>query len=221
MWQGNPNLNNAHAFASVPTIDITSKLNMEQQVHEAESDGEIEDVLPSFEMHNYMFNRTIYDTENIASLSHPPTYDELLSNNVKNLHNVHLENSSDIHETLEEFMNETNDQETLGPPPPLSMDTNNFVDPTKNPNLLLLNNLDKVQKIDLPLSIQIVLTKTLPKVGVKAERENPLRQYRPGEIVCGYALIKNKSNEPIPFEMELLSLEGEVTFPNPLTPQRQ
>ena len=202
----------------VSSSEATLNVNMDD-AQSPDSGDEIEDILPSFEMHNYMFNRTIYDTENIASLSHPPTYDELLSNNARNLHSVHLENTNDIHETLESFMNETNDQETLGPPPPLSTDPNNFVDPTANPNLLLLNNLDKVQKIDLPISIQIVLTKSLPKLGLKAERENPLRHYRPGEIVCGYALIRNNSNEPIPFEMELLSLEGDITIPNPHNPE--
>ncbi|KGK34475.1 hypothetical protein JL09_g6376, partial [Pichia kudriavzevii] len=98
-------------------------------------------------------------------------------------------------------------------------DQNNFVDPTKNPNLLLLNNLDKFQKLDVPLDIQIVLTKSIPKIGSpKPERENPLRQYRPGEVVCGYIIIENKTKEPIPFEMLLVSLEGNMTITNPAKP---
>lgn len=159
------------------------------------SDGEdstvIEDVLPSFEMHNYMFNRTIFDTENIASLEQPPTYDEAPPNTTGDLNRS---NSS-------------------------LFDQNNFVDPTKNPNLLLLNNLDKFQKLDVPLDIQIVLTKSIPKIGSpKPERENPLRQYRPGEVVCGYIIIENKTKEPIPFEMLLVSLEGNMTITNPAKP---
>lgn len=151
----------------------------------------LEDVLPSFEMHNYMFNRTIYDTENISSLDRPPQYEDLsILDNLKKCENGH-------HPQL---------------------DANNFVDPTKNPNLLLLNNLEKFQKIDLPIHIQIVLTKLVPKLGVKSERENPLRQYKPGEVVCGYITIENKSKETIPFEMLLVSLEGELTIPHPSHP---
>ncbi|KAF6012165.1 hypothetical protein HII13_001738 [Brettanomyces bruxellensis] len=38
---------------------------------------QIEDVLPSFEMHNYMFNRTIKDVENDLSEERPPAYESL------------------------------------------------------------------------------------------------------------------------------------------------
>lgn len=146
------------------------------------SENVLEDVLPSFEMHNYMFNRTIYDTENITLSDLPPNYDDNINQNI-------------------------NDK---------PIDLNNFVDPTKNPNLILLNNLEKFQRIDLsPLNIQIVLTKNIPKLNIKSERENPLREYKPSEIVCGYITIENKSNDPIPFEMLLVSLEGQSTIPHP------
>lgn len=154
-----------------------------QDPEEIEDDLTIlEDVLPSFEMHNYMFNRTIFDTENITASDNPPNYEDL-----------NLSNSCNIQ----------------------PRDLNNFVDPTQNPNLLLLNNLEKFQRIDLPLTIQIVLTKSAPRVGLIPERENPLRQYKPGDVIHGYILIENKSEEAIPFEMLLVSLEGELTVSNP------
>lgn len=159
----------------------------EEDVAEEEDTTLLEDVLPSFEMHNYMFNRTIYDTENISSSGNPPSYEDL------------------------NFPTATTN---ITP-----RDLNNFVDPTKNPNLLLLNNLEKFQKIDLPLTVQVVLTKSMPKLGSKQERENPVRQYRPGEVVCGYITIENKSDDAIPFEMFLVSLEGELTVPHPSKPE--
>lgn len=162
---------------------------MVDQPAETKSADEVslEDVLPSFEMHNYMFNRTIYDTEDINNLAQPPNYED-----VSSLHDYN------------ELVNQT--------------DPNQFVDPTKNPNALLLNYLDKFQKIDLPIGIQIILTKQVPKVGFNPERENPLRQYVPGDVVCGYVTIENKLKESIPFEMLLVSLEGETTIPNPSNP---
>lgn len=172
------------------TVPATVPLDAQQTNGEA-VDGEevtlLEDVLPSFEMHNYMFNRTIYDTENISSSGNPPSYED---------------------------MNVPSTTSNIAP-----RDLNNFVDPTKNPNLLLLNNLEKFQKIDLPLTVQVVLTKTVPRLGSKQERENPLRQYRPGEVVCGYITIENKSDDAIPFEMFLVSLEGELTIPHPHKPE--
>lgn len=157
----------------------------------------LEDVLPSFEMHNYMFNRTIYDTENLTSLDQPPNYD---ASNVRH----------------RASFSSTAESDHIFPPG----DPNNYVDPTANPNLILLNNFDKLQRIALPISIQVVLTKSVPKVGTKPERENPLRQYKPGETVCGYFLIENKSKEDIPFEMLLVSLEGDLTIPHPSIPEK-
>jgi hypothetical protein len=179
------NIDQTLAAGKSSNFDIVDPPPPTVQIGSSENLSLLEDVLPSFEMHNYMFNRTIYDTENINSLDQPPNYDDLTSLNTEN------------HPQL---------------------DSNNFVDPTKNPNVLLLNNLEKFQKIDLPIQIQIILTKSVPKVGFNSERENPLRQYKPGEVVCGYILIENKSDEPIPFEMLLVSLEGETTIPNPLNP---
>ncbi|KAG0686484.1 hypothetical protein C6P40_003966, partial [Pichia californica] len=165
----------------------------QKQISASDNEGDeeddltiLEDVLPSFEMHNYMFNRTIYDTENITSSGKPPGYEDLgIGNNNSNME---------------------------------PRDLNNFVDPTRNPNLLLLNNLEKFQRIDLPISIQIVLTKTAPRLGIVPERENPLKQYKPGDVMHGYIIIENRSEEEIPFEMLLVSLEGEMTTPNPNKP---
>ncbi|GMM48226.1 ubiquitin-ubiquitin ligase [Pichia kluyveri] len=252
----NPKLNSYGSHDS--TINRNNNLHSEidnnnNTIDNDDESSVLEDVLPSFEMHNYMFNRTIYDTENIALLSQPPTYDGITLDNkgpkVIPITNqfanppLHADLDSDMQtichtyththtlngEVEEEVAinnnnnnnsnnNNDDDDDLLGPPPPLTTDPNNFVDPTKNPNLLLLNNLEKFQRIELPIHIQVVLTKNIPKLNVKSERENPLRQYRPGDIVCGYVLIQNKSNEPIPFEMQLLSLEGELLVPHPTNP---
>ncbi|GME81586.1 unnamed protein product [Ambrosiozyma monospora] len=149
-----------------------------------------EHFLPSFEMHNYMFNRTLLDTEYIRDErnSPPPSYQE---------------------QTLEQ----PGTADATGPPDHVSPEARvaRFVDPTMNPDMLVLNNLDTLQTLNLPIKLTIVLTKKLPLRNVCSERETPLKVYKPGDIVTGYTLIENISKDPIPFEMFLVSLEGTAT----------
>ncbi|GME71319.1 unnamed protein product [Ambrosiozyma monospora] len=153
----------------------------------------LEHFLPSFEMHNYMFNRTLLDTEYIRDQGAfpPPTYEE------------------------QAFQQATTSNLT-GPPDQVSPDARvaRFVDPTINPDMLVLNNLDTLQTLNLPIKLTVVLTKKLPLRNVRSEREMPLKVYKPGDIVTGYTLIENLSKDPIPFEMFLVSLEGTATTEN-------
>lgn len=134
-----------------------------------ESSG-LEDVLPSFEMHNHMFNRSIQDLS--LPPNQPPEY---------------LEN------TLARM-------QTLGETPAIL-----------DPENMLLNNLGTLKKLSVPVNIQLVITSQPPEFNKLNERANPLKQFKPGETVNGYILIENKSKVPIPFEMFLVSLEGEET----------
>ncbi|GME88326.1 unnamed protein product [Ambrosiozyma monospora] len=142
--------------------------------------------LPSFEMHNNMLNQTLLDTEYIrgAKRSDPPTYDE-----------------------------QTNQSDATVPPDHVSPEARmaRFGDLTNSPEMLVLNNLNTFPTLELPIKLNIVLTKTLPTGNGYSERETPLKVYKPGDIVTGYTLVENLSKDPIPFEMFLVSLEGTVT----------
>ncbi|GME91055.1 unnamed protein product [Ambrosiozyma monospora] len=81
-----------------------------------------------------------------------------------------------------------------------------------DPNILVLNNLDSLQRLDLPINLTIVLTKDLPNRNTPSTRESPLKVYSPGDTVTGYILVENTSENLIPFEMFLVSLEGTVTI---------
>lgn len=131
---------------------------------------ELEDVLPSFEMHNHMFNRSIKDLS--VPTNQPPEY-------------------------LEDF---DRDQSA------------NIIPHLLDPSSLLLNNLSSLKKIPLPINVQIVITSEPPQINKVNERANPLKQFKPGETINGYIVIENKSTFPIPFEMILVSLEGEETI---------
>ncbi|KAG7885199.1 hypothetical protein KL938_001456 [Ogataea parapolymorpha] len=138
-----------------------------------------EDVLPSFEMHNYLFNRTLFDTERIPQLGLP--------------------------QYGESYPESTTSSQSVA--------AGNQISPIDNPDLLVLNNLNTLQTIDLPLEVSIVFTKKFPIFGEPYEKESPLRCYQLGEMIVGFVTIENTCNEIIPFEMLLVSLEGTMTAP--------
>ncbi|OWB78073.1 hypothetical protein B5S32_g2258 [[Candida] boidinii] len=82
-----------------------------------------------------------------------------------------------------------------------------------NPDKLVLNNLDKLPKINVPLKISIIITKELPQMGKPLVRENGLKEFKPGDIVTGYIIVENPATFAIPFDMFLVSLEGNITIP--------
>ncbi|GME70381.1 unnamed protein product [Ambrosiozyma monospora] len=79
-----------------------------------------------------------------------------------------------------------------------------------DPNKLVLNNLDSLQKLNFPITLIIVLTKHQTIRNTPSTRESPLKVYSPGDTVTCYILRENL----IPFEMFLVSLEGTVTINN-------
>ncbi|GMF01478.1 unnamed protein product [Ambrosiozyma monospora] len=140
-----------------------------------------------------MFNRTLLDTEYIRDerTSPPPTYEE---------HALQQNSTADA----------TMPPDRISPGARIAR----FVDPTINPDMLVLNNLDVLQTLNLSIKLKIFLTTKLPLRNARSERETPLKVYKPGDIVTGYTLIENTSKDPIPFEMFLVSLEGTVTTKN-------
>ncbi|ODV86758.1 hypothetical protein CANARDRAFT_114982 [[Candida] arabinofermentans NRRL YB-2248] len=150
-----------------------------------DADFLLEDILPSFEMHNYMFNRTVFDTDNSRNIRarYLPSYEDMTSSTSERVEQANFE-------------------------PEIS-----HANPTMHPEILILNNLKSSQLIDTPLAITITLTKRFPRFGSPIQKENSLRLYQPGNIVTGHVTVQNTSKEPIPFEMFLVSLEGCATVP--------
>lgn len=171
----------------------------------------IEEILPSFEMHNYMFNRSIFDTHTNTENENgptPPGYQEAFTN-AQNLPNLNSNTNSFNLNFGADASNNSNSNSNS------NLNNLDYVDPTANPNALLLNNLDIIKKLNIPIRIQIVLTRSPAKFGQFNERENPVRSYKPGEMMYGYIIIENKSSQPIPFEMLMVSLEAEYSVHNP------
>ena len=183
----NPNLNinrsvnmaNINDNETIICIDDSnSQLIKDISLSEKKIDGKdyLTDILPSFQMHNSMFNRTLIDPYSI--IQEPPEYDESLSESI-DLSTVSTQNDS--------FDYNLNDSSTL-----------------------LLNNLNKLQKINLPLSVTIKLTEEMPLVGKPYKQRSPLKQYLPGDMVYGFVIFENYSEKQIPLEMLLVSMECEI-----------
>lgn len=134
---------------------------------------ECDDFLPSFEMHSFMFNRSLNENN--------------------------LPDYQDIEPVA------SNDQIN-------SMISN---DAELNSGEFVLNNLNKLQKINLPIEVNVTFTKDILKMDEPYEKENPLRTYQPGEIVCGFMTFENKGTMNIPFEMLLVSMECKLGVINP------
>lgn len=132
-----------------------------------------EDILPSFEMHNHMFNRSINDVP-LPFLLPPPEY------------NTEADPAS---------------SSTVTTP------TGSVVDQDS----LILNIVSNLQNLSLPVTIKLVITSSPPRFDIENPRASPLKQYKPGDTVHGYIVIENISDEIIPFEMFLVSLEGQET----------
>ncbi|GMM32461.1 hypothetical protein DAMA08_052060 [Martiniozyma asiatica (nom. inval.)] len=143
-----------------------------------------EDVLPSFEMHNYMFNRTIYDAEDHLQVDQAPEY-SVFTENINAINGEFNQDSSDTQQTSQ------------------------FIDPTENPTLLVLNN-PNMSRVSIPVNIDIKFTKSSPIRNVPYEIESSLVEYKPGDFITGFVTFTNLLNDPIPFEMMLISLEGDM-----------
>lgn len=141
------------------------------------------DVLPSFEMHHFMLNRSLSQPE--YHLIFPPEYeDSMAETSISSLSN---------------FQNQQNDTPEI---------------PSFDSSELLLNNLHKLQRINIPVNVSITLTKEMPEMGKPFEKEYPLKQYYPGEMVYGFATFENTSPFEIPFEILLVSMNCDIGVKN-------
>jgi hypothetical protein len=183
------NNNNPPDFDSIDTenvilVDLPQSTQKDAGIITNPSEVLHSDVLPSFQMHNFMFNRTLNDISFSNEL--PPEYEESLTG------------------TLASSSNQLNEENSV---------TFGIEDIDKNN--LLLNNLDKLQKINLPFDAHITLTQDMPQIDSPCISVSPLKTYLPGDMVYGYIIFENKSEFRIPFEMFLVSMECEIGVRDP------
>lgn len=75
----------------------------------------------------------------------------------------------------------------------------------------VLDNIDKLSRLNsAPIDIQIFVTKQVPVPNSSNDLETRLKEYSTGDLINGYIIITNTSNEPIPFGLFTVSLEGTI-----------
>lgn len=146
----------------------------------------IEDVLPSFEMHDYMFNRSVYDDPSDSS---PPEYTE--ASDTSSADSV-CDSQNTVPETA----------------------------PFEETDRLLLSKLDKLDRVDVPIEIHIVITTknqtftgSEPPTTAHLVEESPFREYKPGDIVTGYITVQSHDSKPVTFDTFIFSLNGYAGVP--------
>ena len=73
---------------------------------------------------------------------------------------------------------------------------------------IVIDKLYTLPKLSTPIEIIIKITKHVSLPPYRPEEESILKEYTSGDIIHGYCVIENKSNEPIKFEMFYVTLEA-------------
>ncbi|QLG74678.1 hypothetical protein HG535_0G05610 [Zygotorulaspora mrakii] len=71
-----------------------------------------------------------------------------------------------------------------------------------------IEKLNALPKDDNSISIELYVTKEIPKFGEKPVYESMVKEFTSGDIVHGYCIIENTSTKPLEFDMFYLTLEG-------------
>jgi hypothetical protein len=157
-----------------------------QASHDHHNNIEVEDLLPSFQMHNFMFNRVLTGP-NYNGIS-PPDYDSISSES--GVKPIVISGGTEIDPNAEMELDAVYD--------------------AGQPTNLVLNNLDRLENINAPVKVIITLTEQLVTFGSNYIKRNPLREFTPGDMVYGFVTFENLSNVDIPFEILLVSMECKI-----------
>lgn len=191
---------------NVPAYTEKPDYESEDAAQNKEVSDIVVDVLPSFEMHNFMFNRSMF--EDMSPNNELPSYGQVDCSAASRCpmsgasENSSTRNNSGNLTFIQSYNNDSTQYEN-------TLTTGNF----RNPDEFVLNNLDSIIKVNAPLKVSIHITKTMGSYLNPSERENPLKEYHAGDSINGYVLVENPHDKPCKFEMFLVSLEGYLTIP--------
>ncbi|CCD27236.1 ubiquitin-ubiquitin ligase BUL1 NDAI_0K00450 [Naumovozyma dairenensis CBS 421] len=83
-----------------------------------------------------------------------------------------------------------------------------FQDDLNDSGNIFIDKLYTLPKLTTPVEIDIRLTKQASKPMEKPDEESILREFTSGDIIHGYCIIENRSENPLPFEMFYVTLEA-------------
>ncbi|KAL3233651.1 Ubiquitin ligase-binding protein BUL2 [Nakaseomyces bracarensis] len=91
-------------------------------------------------------------------------------------------------------------------------DNANIEDDINDADNIAIDKLYTLPKFSTPLEIDIRVTKHAPKPHEKPEEESVLKEYTSGDIIHGYCVVENRSNQPLKFEMFYVTLEAYISI---------
>lgn len=175
-------------------------------------------ILPSY----HMYTTTIYKGFNVSdeSLTEPPSYETSSIHSAGRLSSVSTARSnsvvaqaSSVASTRETEDSNDNSQRLI-----IAYEDTNLWRETILDNVHKLTNLTYFNKeVSNAVKISIQFTKEVGELGKEPILiDSRLHEYKQGDLINGFVLITNESNEPIPFDMFYVLFEGNLTVANTL-----
>ncbi|CCF56684.1 hypothetical protein KAFR_0B03880 [Kazachstania africana CBS 2517] len=199
-----------------------------------DDDNVVVDVLPSFEMYNVLHRHIPQGNVDPDRHDFPPNYTEIQNQQGPysgNNSSFVVETSADTDRASDGTNSNSNDVlspfasnrlNSLNPMSTqhLSIQNTTFVDADgidieddlgANENIVI-DKLYTLPKTPTALDITIRLTKRASLPPEEPEEESILKEYVSGDVIHGYCIVENKSDEPLKFEMFYVTLEGYISI---------
>lgn len=196
-----------------------------QGATEEAQEHQIVDVLPSFEMYNALHRNIPRGNINPDQHDLPPTYQEIQEQRpaLSEVRSGVVSEESVIRQDQDTGLgmapgNSLVSLQSFGSVPSnifsngiQTLDTRYeaIIDDLDDSDNINVEKLYSLPKISSPVDVNIKLLKKATKpYEQKPEEESILKEYTSGDIINGYAVIENRSQQPLRFEMFYVTLEG-------------
>lgn len=197
-----------HNYFSQEDIELTKSTN----------EAPVWNILPSY----HMYTTTIYKSFNVSdeSLTEPPSYENSSIHSNSRLSSVSTarSNSTVAQGTSAASTRETEDSNDNSQRLIIADEGTNLWQETILDNVHKLTNLTYSNKeVSNAVKISIQFTKEVGELGKEPILIDPLlHEYKQGDLINGFVLITNESNQPISFDMFYVLFEGNLTVANSL-----
>ncbi|KAI5970855.1 BUL1 [Candida margitis] len=192
-------------------------------------DETISTILPSYSMYTSTIGMNINVPEDNDDDLPPPHYqcnnsEWSASSESTNVHEIGSSAASTTPTSLEEAQSRRVDSDSST----TTVDNIPLIVADENANLMetILDNVHRLpnmtfekQEISKAVELKVFYTKDIGEVGKSPELIDPsIYEYKQGNLLNGYIIIKNTSNRPIPFDMFYLLFEGNFMVANERMP---
>lgn len=194
---------------------VASNMNREES---PSSHNMMVEVLPSFELYNTLHRHIPQGNVNPDRHDYPPTYQEVQSRApplAQEISQTTVTSANTSTHSLTGGSHAARGTSTAGEQllnlEALSTLQEPIQDDVHDSDNIYIDKLYSLPKLTTPIEIDIRVTKQPAVVDKKADDESILKEYTSGDIIHGYVVIENRSNQRLNFEMFYVTLEGRAT----------